>query len=102
MMSENQNTVQIEIGIEKLESLFSKGQLCASDFRCLNCESKKCIWNLCLTSCAKRMQCKLANFEYYTSCEQSSEKLLNDSLVLVCVEPKHLAQLPNKSIQRTI
>lgn len=92
-MSENQNAVQIEIGIEKLESLFSKGQLCTTDFRCLNCESKKCIWNLCLTSCAKRMQCKLTNFECYTSCEKSSEYLLNDSSILVYVEHEHLAKL---------
>jgi len=70
VLSENQNVVQIEIGIDKLESLFNKGQLCATDFRCLNCESKKCIWDLCLASCAKRMQCELTSFECYTSCEQ--------------------------------
>lgn len=55
MNGENQNAVQIEIGIEKLKSLFNKGELCACDFRCLNCESKKCIWSLCLISCVKRM-----------------------------------------------
>lgn len=53
------DTVQISIEIEKLESLFNQGELCANDFRCLNCESKKCIWNLCLKSCAKRIECNL-------------------------------------------
>ncbi len=46
--------VQLEVGIEKLESLFAKGELCAADIRCLNCDSKKSIWNLCLKSCARR------------------------------------------------
>ena len=34
MSGENQDVVQIEIGIEKLESLFNKGEVCATDFRC--------------------------------------------------------------------
>lgn len=53
MSSENQDVVQIEIEVEKLELLFNKGELCAYDFRCLNCKSKKYIWSLCLTSCAR-------------------------------------------------
>ena len=61
MNGENQQTVQIEIGVAMLEALFNKGELCAFDIRCLNCESKQCIWNLCLTSCAKRMRCNLSS-----------------------------------------
>ncbi|PIE82752.1 MAG: hypothetical protein CSA09_05540 [Candidatus Contendobacter odensis] len=50
--------VQLEIKIEKLKTLFSKGELCAAEFRCLNCESKKCVWDLCLSTCAKKIQIK--------------------------------------------
>jgi hypothetical protein len=93
MSGENQDTVQIEIGVEKLESLFNKGELCVFDFRCLNCESKKCIWNLCLTSCAKRMHCNLLSFERHAYCEQSAEKVLKDPSVFVCVKQDNLAKL---------
>ena len=93
MTGENQDTVQIEIGVEKLESLFNKGELCVSDFSCLNCGSKKCIWNLCLTACAKRMHCNLLNFERNAHCEQSAEKVLKDSSVFVCVKQDNLAKL---------
>ena len=93
MNEEDQNTVQIEIGIEKLESLFNKGDLCAADIRCLNCESKKCIWNLCLTSCARRMECKLESFDCHDAyCEKSAEKLLKNTSVLVCVNQEHLVK----------
>ena len=74
MNSKNQDVVQIEMSVEKLESLFNKGELCATDFRCLNCESKAFIWNLCLTSCARRMQGNLVNCDCYSACEQSTEK----------------------------
>ncbi len=48
---EGRDVVQLEIGIDKLESLFSRGELCATDIRCLNGESKKYLWKLCLSSC---------------------------------------------------
>lgn len=93
MNSEKQNVVQIEIGIEKLESLFNDGELCAADFRCLNCVSKKCVWNLCLTSCAKRMRCNLMPFDNHDYCEQSVEKLLKDSSIYISVKQEHLVKL---------
>ena len=46
------DTVQIQISLSKLESLFKKGELCAAEIRCLNCESKICIKDLCLATCA--------------------------------------------------
>ena len=49
---EKHRRVQIEIALDKLESLFSKGLLCAAEFRCLNESSKKSIWKLCLNSCS--------------------------------------------------
>lgn len=45
------NVVQLEISIDKLESLFSKGELCATEIRCLNGESKRYLWKLCLSAC---------------------------------------------------
>lgn len=48
---EGRDVVQLEIGIDKLELLFSKGELCATEVRCLNGKSKKTLWQLCLSSC---------------------------------------------------
>ena len=93
MSGENQDVVQIEIGIEKLESLFNKGEVCATDFRCMNCESKKCIWNLCLTSCARRMQCDLVSFERHAFCKQTADNLLKESSIIVYVKQENLEKL---------
>ena len=60
--------IQIEISLEKVEALFSKGELCAADIHCLNCRSKKCIWNICLTSCARKMNCLLKKDSDNESC----------------------------------
>ena len=51
------DTVQIEVPVAKLEELFRLGMLCAADLRSLNDVSKRCIWELCLTSCAKKLSC---------------------------------------------
>ncbi len=45
-------SVQVEISLEKLESLIRDGHLCASQIRCLNLTSKHHIQNLCLNACA--------------------------------------------------
>jgi hypothetical protein len=47
-------SVQIEVPLDKLRSLMNKGELCASEIRSLNNESKKYIWNLCLSSCLQK------------------------------------------------
>jgi hypothetical protein len=43
--------VRLEMSETTLRSLLTAGQVCAADFRCLDCESKKCLWRLCLESC---------------------------------------------------
>ena len=53
---ESEMIIQIEIDEEKLMQLFEQGVLCASDFRCLNSESKQQVSKLCLTSCSKRLK----------------------------------------------
>lgn len=47
------HSVQIEVDVGKLTSLFSSGVLCAAEVRCLNRSSKDRIWALCLRSCFK-------------------------------------------------
>jgi len=46
------HSVQIEVEVGKLTSLFSSGVLCAAEVRCLNRSSKDSIWALCLKSCS--------------------------------------------------
>ena len=47
-------TLQVEIDAAKLLELLRDHQLCASDLRCLDPESKRCLWGLCLLACADR------------------------------------------------
>ncbi|MBN4063559.1 hypothetical protein JYT79_02135 [Cardiobacterium sp. AH-315-I02] len=69
--------VQLEIEVEKLEVLFSNGELCVSDVRPLNSQSKSSLWNLCLSSCVKRLRCNIIHVEspgqnsYKVSCSGS-------------------------------
>ncbi len=49
--SQTVTSVQIEISLDKLESLLQNGHLCAAQIRCLNAESKQHIQNLCLNTC---------------------------------------------------
>jgi len=71
-----QDVVRIEIEFKKLESLFNKGALCAVDIRPLNSKSKSSIWNLCLLSCKKRLQCKVIYLDSSSLCQQNvSEKI---------------------------
>jgi hypothetical protein len=85
--------VQLEIGLDRLESLFNQGELCAADVRCLNCASRVCIWNLCLTVCARRMQCNIADMDLYNCRKQQAEKLHTDSSIQICLEHEHLEHI---------
>ena len=53
MQPAKSNPIRVEITEETLLRLLAGGQVCAADFRCLDCKSKQCLWNLCLRSCAK-------------------------------------------------
>lgn len=44
--------VRLEMSEKTLKSLLTAGQVCAADFRCLDGESKQCLWRLCLETCA--------------------------------------------------
>lgn len=54
MQASRNNHIRVEIAEETLLRLLAGGQVCAADFRCLDCKSKQCLWNLCLRSCANR------------------------------------------------
>jgi hypothetical protein len=47
--------VRLEMSEDMLRRLLTAGQVCAADFRCLDCESKQCLWRLCLESCATNL-----------------------------------------------
>jgi len=47
--------MRVEVTEEMLTRLLAAGQVCAADFRCLDCTSKQCLWRLCLESCTNRV-----------------------------------------------
>lgn len=59
--------IQIEIASDTLFRLLESSALCVNDFRCLDCESKLCVWRLCLMSCEKQMR---SNNPTCRSCER--------------------------------
>ena len=84
--------VQIEVSLDKLEELFSKGELCAADLHCLNSKSKECIWNICITSCANKMGCKLNNNSISKSCLSSINNYNNNLNIEIEIKRKNLTQ----------
>ncbi len=48
--------VRLELAATTLNRLLETRQLCAVDFRCLDCESKQRVWRMCLMNCAKYVQ----------------------------------------------
>lgn len=51
MGGDAEQRVRLEMSEKTLKSLLTAGQVCAADFRCLDCKSKQCLWRLCLESC---------------------------------------------------
>ncbi|WP_194945015.1 hypothetical protein [Shewanella sp. TC10] len=58
--------LNISISLEKMAALIQSGHLCVADFKSLDIETKKQLWQLCLVACNKRIYC-------------NSPKELNDS-----------------------
>lgn len=46
--------LRVEIAADKLLELMRTGSVCAADLRCLDCESKTCLWRLCLDAITGR------------------------------------------------
>ena len=47
--------VRVAIDRKRLQALLETGVICAADFHCLDCESKHCVWKLCLQACKRRL-----------------------------------------------
>lgn len=45
------DSVRIEIPLSVMAKILQEKRITASDFRCLDAQSKQEIWNLCLRSC---------------------------------------------------
>lgn len=51
-MATAKNTyVRIELSEAVIARLLARGEVCAADFRCLDCHAKNCLWRLALKSC---------------------------------------------------
>ena len=55
MAAVGKRKVRVEVNEETLNRLLSSGQVCAAEFRCLDCKSKECLWHLCLKSCTNNL-----------------------------------------------
>lgn len=53
LSEEKTEQVRLEINTDKLCHLLKMGALSAADFRCLDCESKQCVWRIHLINCIK-------------------------------------------------
>jgi hypothetical protein len=53
MKSASEKRVRVEVTQATLLRLLRAGQVCADELRCLDDESKQCLWRLCLQSCVK-------------------------------------------------
>lgn len=52
--------LRVEIDAATLLRLLQRQLLCAAELRCLDCESKHCLWRLCLTACLECDGCERA------------------------------------------
>ena len=48
--------LRLELPAATLFRLLADGHLCAADFRCLDCDSKDCVWRLLMLSSAKSLR----------------------------------------------
>ncbi len=64
------DSIRLEISEQTLQRLLSSGQLSAADFRCLDCTTKHCVWQLMARLCAQRMGCEGC----CAQCDRSAQK----------------------------
>jgi hypothetical protein len=51
MISKRPNRLRFEVDEAIVDRLLAQSAVCAADFHCLDCTSKKCLWKLCLKNC---------------------------------------------------
>jgi len=73
-----EHCLRLEIGAETLLRLMASGQLCAADFRCLDCESKHCVWRLLLMSCKKTLHTDSGCGGRCSECGGSGDRLMDE------------------------
>ncbi len=54
-------TLKLEIKRSTLKRLLETKQVCASDFRCMDCITKRCIQELCLETCLNCLKNSMRN-----------------------------------------
>nr|WP_258406036.1 hypothetical protein [Shewanella acanthi] len=52
-----QERIHLSISVDKLAQLIRNGSLCAADFTCLDTQSKRQVWKLCLSCCQNGLSC---------------------------------------------
>ncbi|QIR14574.1 hypothetical protein [Shewanella aestuarii] len=57
------NELKVAICYQKVASLINKGELCAADLKCLDKETKKAIWKICLVHCQQKIHCNKLTYE---------------------------------------
>ncbi len=70
-LSVMKDCLRLEVSAETLLRLLASGQLCAADFRCLDCESKQCVWRLLLMSCEKTLKPGTACDGHCSTCSRA-------------------------------
>jgi len=68
------DTVKVEIELALLQQLFQQGVLCPAQVSCLDETSKRLLWDLCLSSCAKRKQCNVLPMVQHRYAESGAER----------------------------
>ncbi len=54
---ERNGWMRLELSRQTLQRLLSSGQLSAAEFRCLDCETKQCVWKIVAIHCARNLRC---------------------------------------------
>ncbi len=65
---DRQALVRLELEAGILQRLLDKGELCVSEFRCLDCNSKRCVWKLCLMNCGKHVKADSSQCRHCEHC----------------------------------
>ena len=76
----DKDSVRVEISTATVSRLLVEGQVCAAEFRCLDCRSKQCLWRLCLQSCACKVDPKMESRPTHDCFFQPGGECQNDKI----------------------
>ncbi|ABZ76754.1 hypothetical protein Shal_2195 [Shewanella halifaxensis HAW-EB4] len=72
--------LNIRIPEDKIAELIQQGVLCAADFKCLDAQTKKAVWQLCLWSCEKRIHC---NKQCQEKCKSQCQEAVQAAILVI-------------------